>query len=211
MKIGIIGATGRAGSFILAEALKRGLAVTAIVRNASKLTVDVPVLEKDLFALTAADLAGFEVVVDAFNAPRGQEELHQSSLTHLREILKGTAVRLLVVGGASSLYLDAKKTQRMIDGIPATAPFYPTAYNMAQAYFSLRDGEGCTYTYVSPAEYFNPHGERTGRYQLNDDLLRKDANGKSEVSMADFAIAIIDLAESGEHVNEHVSVSSLVS
>ena len=210
MKIGIIGATGRAGGFILTEALNRKLDVTAIVRTASKLTVDVPVIEKDLFALTVDDLTPFDVVVDAFNAPHGQEELHQSSLAHLREILKGSKTRLIVVGGASSLYIDDKKTQRMIDGMPTTAPFYPTAYNMVQAYFSLRDDESCTYTYVSPAEYFNPHGERTGNYELNDDRLHVDANGKSEISMADFAIGIIDLAVSGGHLNEHVSLSQKV-
>ena len=37
MKIGIIGANGKAGSRILKEALDRGHEVTAIVRNAAKL------------------------------------------------------------------------------------------------------------------------------------------------------------------------------
>ncbi|EGQ0552534.1 TPA_asm: NAD-dependent epimerase/dehydratase family protein, partial [Listeria monocytogenes] len=52
MKIGIIGATGRAGSRILEEAKNRGHEVTAIVRNAGKITQthkDINILQKDIF------------------------------------------------------------------------------------------------------------------------------------------------------------------
>ena len=52
MKIGIIGATGKAGSLIYKEAADRGHEVTAIVRNASKLEdANGAVLEKDVFDL----------------------------------------------------------------------------------------------------------------------------------------------------------------
>lgn len=71
MKIGIIGATGKAGSRILKEALDRGHEVTAIVRNAAKITEEnIKVLEKDVFALTSNDLQAFDVVVNAFGAPK---------------------------------------------------------------------------------------------------------------------------------------------
>ncbi|MGL9756907.1 NADH-flavin reductase [Enterococcus sp. DIV0181] len=123
MKIAIIGATGHAGSLILKEALARHLDVTAIVRNAKKLTVTVPFIEKDLYDLTTEDLAPFDVVVDAFNAPVGKEEMHQTSLAHLAKILANTSTRLLVVGGASSLFIDPEKTTRMIDQVPEDAPF----------------------------------------------------------------------------------------
>lgn len=56
MNIGIVGATGKAGSLILDEAVNRGHDVTAIVRNASKLTNDnVSVIEKDVHDLTRED------------------------------------------------------------------------------------------------------------------------------------------------------------
>ena len=65
MKIGVIG-TGKAGSLIVKEASERGHQVTAIVRNAAKLTEDkVAVLEKDIFDLKAEDLKAFDVVVNA--------------------------------------------------------------------------------------------------------------------------------------------------
>ncbi|MEC0696281.1 NAD(P)-dependent oxidoreductase, partial [Bacillus atrophaeus] len=74
MKIGIIGASGKAGSLILKEAKDRGHDVTAIVRNASKVKEQgIAVLEKDVFDLTAADIKPFDVIVNAFGAAPGQE------------------------------------------------------------------------------------------------------------------------------------------
>lgn len=208
MKIAIIGAAGQAGSFILKEALDRGIDATAIVRHPEKLTIEVPYLQKDLFDLTTQDLADFDAVIDAFNAPRGKEELHQTSVDHLLTILSGTDTRLLIVGGASSLFLDDAKSQRMIDGVPASAPFYPVAHNMYLSLIDLKKNQDVNWTYISPAAYFNPHGERTGSYQLNDDRLIKNAAGESEISMADYAIAMIDEVEQGKHLKEHISVVS---
>lgn len=66
--------------------------------SSEKLPSDVPFIQKDLFELTTTDLASFDVVVDAFNAPKGKEEMHQTSLSHLIEMLEGTDTRLIVVG-----------------------------------------------------------------------------------------------------------------
>ncbi|MGF2942377.1 NAD(P)-dependent oxidoreductase [Enterococcus xiangfangensis] len=204
MKLAIIGATGNAGSLILQEALARDLAVTAIVRHPEKLTVDVPVLVKDLFDLTKEELASFDVVIDAFRPPLGQEELHQISLKHLSTILQGTDTRLIVVGGASSLFID--ETHRMIDFSDPKADYYPTAYNMYQAFLKLKTTDNVNWTYLSPAANFVPNGERTGKYQLSDDHLQKNAAGASEISMADYAIAIIDEVVEPQHLNQHYSV-----
>ena len=111
MKIGIIGATGKAGSRILKEALDRGHEVTAIVRNAAKITEEnVKVLEKDVFSLTSNDLQAFDVVVNAFGAPAGEEHLHVDAGNVLIEAMKGAPnTKLLVVGGAGSLFVDEEK------------------------------------------------------------------------------------------------------
>ena len=64
MKIAIIGATGKAGKLIMEEALKRGLDVTAIVRNKSKLSNSkVKVIEKDLFDLKKEDLKNLDTAL----------------------------------------------------------------------------------------------------------------------------------------------------
>ncbi|MBX4221108.1 NAD(P)-dependent oxidoreductase, partial [Enterococcus lactis] len=76
--------------------------VTSIVRHPEKLPLDVPFIQTDLDELTATDLVSFDVVVDDFNALKGKEEMHQTSLSHLIEILEGHHTRIIVVGGAST-------------------------------------------------------------------------------------------------------------
>lgn len=206
MKVAIIGATGNAGSLILKEALDRDLAVTAIVRHPEKLTTKVPILVKDLFELTKKDIEFFDVVVDAFRPPAGQEELHQTSLKHLISLLRGTDTRLIVVGGASSLFID--EAHRMIDVSDPKAIYYPPAYNMYQAFLDLKAAQQLNWTYLSPAANFVPDGKRTGHYHVSDDHLQKNAEGKSEISMADYAIALVDEIIEPRHLNQHFSVYS---
>ena len=107
MKIAVVCANGKAGQLIVKEALDRGFDVTAIVRGENKSAAQ-NVIVKDLFDLTAADLADFDAVVDAFGAwtPETLPQ-HSTSLAHLCDILSGTDTRLLVVGGAGSLYVNA--------------------------------------------------------------------------------------------------------
>lgn len=205
MKVALIGATGKAGSQILQVAEKRNLDLTAIVRHPEKLPVGVPFLKKDLFDLTPEDLKDFSVVVDAFNAPLGKEELHEASIKHLVKILAGSPTRLIVVGGASSLFLDPEKTTRMIDASPIDAPYYPTAYHMYQAFRYLSAVKDLVWTYISPAAYFNPRGKATGTYGLSDDYLQKNAAGKSEISMADYAEGLVDEIMKPQHLKEHIS------
>lgn len=115
MKLAVIGANGKAGKLIVKEAVNRGLDVTAVVRG-DNTTVAQEVLKKDLFDLTAADLKGFDVVIDAFGAWT-EETLpqHSTSLKHLCDILSGTDTRLIVVGGAGSLYVNPEHTVCVAD------------------------------------------------------------------------------------------------
>ena len=94
MKIAVICANGRAGRLIVKEAVSRGLDVTAVVREENQ-TVAQQVLKKDLFDLTAADLNGFDVVIDAFGAwTEDTLYQHSTSLKHLCDILSGSDARL---------------------------------------------------------------------------------------------------------------------
>ena len=67
MKITVVCANGKAGKLIVKEAMDRGLDVTAVVRGENHSAAE-KVIRKDLFELTAADLAGFDAVIDAFGA-----------------------------------------------------------------------------------------------------------------------------------------------
>ena len=139
MKIAVICANGKAGKLIVKEAVSRGLDVTAVVRGENA-TEAKEVLKKDLFDLTADDLKGFDVVIDAFGAWTEETlPLHSTSLKHLCDILSGTETRLLIVGGAGSLYVNPEHTVCVADGPDFPDAFKPLASAMAKALSELRE------------------------------------------------------------------------
>lgn len=208
-KIGIVGATGKAGSRIMKEALDRGHEVTAIVRDASKLeNKTVPVLEKDVFDLKAGDLQGFDIVVNAFGAPGGQEHQHVDAGNVLIEAMKGAPnTRLIVVGGAGSLYVDEAKTTRVMDTPGFPAIFLPTASNQGKNLEILQATDSIKWTFISPSANF-ALGRRTGSYQTGKDNLLMNSKGDSYVSYEDFAVAVVDEIENPAHINERFTVVS---
>lgn len=165
MKIAVVGASGKAGSRITQEALDRGHEVTAIVRDASKVANrKAKVIEKDVFALTAEDLKGFDVVVNAFGAPLGQEYLHVDAGNVLIEALKDAPnTRLIVVGGAGSLYVDEAKTLKVVDTPDFPDFIKPTATNQGKNLEILQGTDSLSWTFVSPSANF-VIGTRTGSY-----------------------------------------------
>ena len=209
MKIGVIGATGKAGSRIAAEAKSRGHEVTAIVRNTAKLEdQSLAVLEKDVFDIISEDLKQFDVVVNAFGAPMGQEHLHVDAGRVLIEAMKGAQnTRLIVVGGAGSLYVDEAKTVKVIDTPDFPDFVKPTAANQAKNFEDLQQSEGIKWTFVSPSAIF-AIGKRTGSYQTGKDNLLVNSKGESYVSYEDFAVAIVDEIDQPQHINERFTVVS---
>lgn len=210
MKIGIVGASGKAGQLIMKEPLDRGHQVTAIVRDASKINEpNVAVLEKDVFSLTAADLSRFDAVVNAFGAPAGKEHLHVEAGNALIEAMKGApTTRLLVVGGAGSLFVDEAKTTRVLETPDFPKEYLATAQNQGENLRILQETNGIQWTFISPSAFFDPAGERTGAYQLGKDHLLVNASGQSYVSYADYAIAVLDEIENPKHRNERFTVGS---
>lgn len=210
MKIGVIGATGKAGSLIAKEAVKRGHEVTAIVRNASKVKeTNVKVLEKDIFDLVSDDLKIFDVVVNAFNAAPGQEKSHVLAGRVLIKALEEAAnTRLIVVGGAGSLFADAEKTVRLFDTSDFPEAYLPTAKNMGINLMELQNTKNIKWTYISPSAFFDPQGKRTGSYEAGKDNLLVNSKGQSYISYADFAIAVLDEVEMPRHINERFTVVS---
>lgn len=206
MKIAVVCANGKAGTLIVKEAVERGLDVTAVVRGENK-TVARKVMKKDLFDLTAADLAGFDAVVDAFGAWK-EEELpnHTKSLMHLCDILSGSKTRLLVVGGAGSLYVNPEHTAVVSDGPDFPAMFLPLAKAQGKALEELRRRNDVQWTFVSPAGDFQADGERTGKYILAGEELTLNSKGESIISYADYAIAMVDEIVNGKHIQQRISV-----
>ncbi|MGN4124943.1 NAD(P)-dependent oxidoreductase [Lysinibacillus sphaericus] len=207
MKIAVIGATGKAGQKIVEEALQRGHDVTAIVRSASKVTADIAVIEKEVFELSQEDVKGFDVVVNAFGAPFGQEDLHVKVGRHLIAIFTGIATKLVVVGGAGSLFVDPEKTVRVMDTPDFPEMFIATAKNQGENLKDLHASK-ITWTFLSPSAFFDPQGPRTGSYTVGIDHLLVNAAGESYVSYSDYAIALVDEIESPQHVNSRFTVTS---
>ena len=205
-KIAVVCANGKAGKLIVNEAVERDLDVTAVVRGENQ-TKAQHVLQKDLYDLTREDLEQFDAVVDAFGAWT-EETLgqHSTSLKHLCDILSGTKVRLLVVGGAGSLYVNPEHTACVADGADFPDAFKPLAAAMAKALGELRERKDVRWTYISPAGDFQAEGERTGEYILGGEELTLNEKGESIISYADYAIAMVDEITEGDHIQERISV-----
>ena len=206
MKIAVICANGKAGKLIVKEAVERGLDVTAVVRGENH-TVATQVIKKDLFDLTVSDLEGFDVIIDAFGAwtPETLPQ-HSTSLKHLCDLMSDKDARLLIVGGAGSLYINAEHTTQVMDGPDLPDIFKPLASHMGKALEELRIRNDVKWTYVSPAGDFQAEGARTGNYILGGEELTLNSKGQSVISYADYAIAMIDEAVKGKYIQQRISV-----
>lgn len=206
MKIAVVCANGKAGQLIVKEAIRRGLEVTAVVRGGNRTDATQSIV-KDLFALTANDLAGFDVVVDAFGAwtPETIGEIPKAA-GHLCGLLAGTDTRLLVVGGAGSLFVNPEHTLCVADGPDFPEAFKPLAAAHDEALALLRARSDVKWTYISPAGDFRAEGERSGKYILGGEELVLNSRGESVISYADYAIALIDEAVNGGHIQQRISV-----
>ena len=206
MKIAVVCANGKAGQLITKEAVARGLDVTAIVKVENKSAAEKAII-KDLFDLTAEDVKGFDVVIDAFGAwtPEVLPQ-HSTSLKHLCDILSGSDARLLVVGGAGSLYVNPEHTAQVMDGADFPDIFKPLASAQGKALDELRQRNDVKWTFISPAGDFQADGERTGKYILAGEELTLNSKGESIISYADYAIAMVDEATKGNHIQQRISV-----
>ena len=208
MKIAVVCANGKAGSLITKEALSRGLDVTAVVRGENRSGVAQTII-KDLFELTPADLAPFDVVVDAAGGWTADTVgVIPKAARHLCAILAGTVKQLLVVGGAGSLFVNKEHTLTVADGAAFPASFKPLAQAHQEALTFLRTQKDVAWTYISPAADFRADGERTGQYTLAGEELALNAKGESTISYADYAVAVADEITSAKHVGQRISVVS---
>ncbi|QWA29630.1 NAD(P)-dependent oxidoreductase [Pseudomonas sp. RC3H12] len=200
-KIAIIGATGRAGSQLLEEALRRGHSVVAIARNPSALQGRDGVTVK---ALDAKDSAALQAAVTGCDAVLSAAHFSTIEPGAIIEPVKRAGVkRLLVVGGAGSLLLPSG--HRVID-----SPDFPEAYkaeaNAGVRFLdTLRQEPTLDWTFLSPSAEF-VEGQRSGHYTLGKDHLLIGADGKSWITFADYAIAMLDELEKPAHSRARFTV-----
>ena len=203
MKIALLGATGFVGTALLTEALTRSHHVTAIVRDPAKLPtpsdrLTVATGDVNQPAQLARQLAGHDLVLSAYNAGWGHPDLYQAFLAGSRAIEQATAQagvpRLLVIGGAGSLFLDG---HQLVDG-PQFPAEYQQGASAARDYLNeLRQNAQLDWTFFSPAIEMHPGIDtgRTGQYRLGTESPVFNAEGRSFHSVQDLAVAVLDEVE----------------
>lgn len=109
-KILVVGSNGRTGRLIVNEALNKGYEVTGLGLKDNSSNVK-SYLKLNVFDLTREQVKDYDVVVDACGAwtPDTIPNIG-NAIIHLAKILEGTPTRLIVVGGAGSLYVNEEKT-----------------------------------------------------------------------------------------------------
>lgn len=212
-KIVIIGATGYVGSAILKEALGRGHQVKAIVRDPSKLTLIHPHLKVVGGSVTDTDflsreLAKSDAVISAFNPGWSNPNIYEETLEGYGSILcavRNSGVhRFLIVGGAGSLLVAPGR--QLMDEPDVPKKLLPGIRGMAKVYTDLLLPEkSVDWVFLSPAANMAP-GERTGKFRLGKDELIVDESGDSNISVEDFAVAMIDELEQEKHHQERFTL-----
>ncbi len=212
MKVIVFGATGDVGNRVVREAVTRGHDVTAVVRNTKKLdrlpaaasvrTIDV----NDSHEVITA-MAGHDLAVTALRPPEGRESDLPAMTKSVLDAAAKTQTRLLVVGGAANLLLPDRNGQTVL-----TAPdFLPDAWKpiataCQRQYENCLAQENVAWTYFSPPAILEP-GTRTGKYRRGSDTLLIDETGESRISMEDFAVAMMDVAETPNAPDSRVTVA----
>ncbi|MBN9004678.1 MAG: NAD(P)-dependent oxidoreductase [Rhizobiales bacterium] len=201
MKIAVIGASGNVGSRIVAELVRRGHAVTAIVRNPEKVTPQdgVTPVKGDLFDQPAMTrlLAGHDAVISAVHF------LASDPVKLIGAVRESGVPRYLVVGGAGSLEAAPGVSLVMTPNFPVV---YKAEAEKGGAFLDLlRRQTGLNWTFLSPSALFVA-GERTGKFRLGTDRLLTGTDGKSWISFEDFAVALVDEIERPAHIRQRFTV-----
>ncbi|PYY67459.1 3-beta hydroxysteroid dehydrogenase [Pseudomonas jessenii] len=199
--IAIIGATGRAGSQLLEEALRRGHSVTAIARNTAKIGQRAGVIARNVDALDASALQvaieGHDVVISAAHFAT----LPASAV--IGPVKQAGVKRLLVVGGAGSLLLP--DGTRVIDSKGFPDAYKAEASAGAEFLANLRQEKQLDWTFLSPSAEF-VEGERSGKFRVGQDDLLVSSEGRSWITFADYAIALLDEVEAPKHSRQRYTV-----
>ena len=212
-KTALIGASGFVGSAILNELLARGYKVEALVRNPEKITVENPNLTvkkvdvADEKAL-AEDLKGYDTVISAYNPGWTNSNIYSETLQNYPRIVEAAkeagVKRLLIVGGAGTLF--CAPGLRVVDSGVIPAEIMDGVKSLGKFYLEILTKEnGIDWVFFSPAGAF-VDGARTGEYRLGKDDLIVDDKGKSTISAADYAKAMVDELEVPAHHKERFTI-----
>jgi putative NADH-flavin reductase len=212
MIIALFGAGGHIGRGILDEALARGHEVVAIVRDPARANIDRPkvkVVAGDAGnpASYRAALAGVDAAIASLSARRDADAgLVPKYASSLLDTLPAAGVKRFVwVGGAGSL--ETAPGVKVVDDPNFPAAWKPEALAQGKALETFRASQAdIDWTFISPAALIED-GERSGRYRIGGDQLLVDANGKSRITVADYAVAVLDRIEKDDKPRQRITVA----
>lgn len=212
MKIALIGGTGFVGSAVLDELLQRGHQVTALARTPAKYTPRerLAVAPADVLdsRQVAAAVEGHDAVISAYNPGWKEPQIHDLFLQGTQAIVdgvkRGGVKRLLVVGGAGSLFV-APGVQ-LVDTPQFPAEWKQGALAAREALNRIRNETALDWSFVSPAVMLAP-GARTGRFRIGGDDVLMDGDHPAGISVADLAAAIVDELETPHHIQRRFTVA----
>ena len=218
MKFAVIGATGYVGNAVVQELAARGHDVTAFARNTGKVFAapNVRAVAADVTAAGfAAQLAGFDAVVSAFNPgwtnPNIGRDFRDGYAAILAAAKSAGVPYLLIVGGAGSLYI-APGVQ-VIDTPDFPKEIYDGANAARELLTELRGRNDLNWAFISPPICLGADGghseDRTGKYRLGEDDALMDGDAPAGISVADLAIAIADDVAQKAHLHQRFTVASV--
>lgn len=212
MKVTLIG-TGFVGSAVLDELLQRGHQVTVLARHPEKLAARPGLTVRAGSAQNPEDVqaaaAGQDAVISAYNPGWTVPDIRDQFLAGTRAIFAGVKAagtkRLLVVGGAGSLYV-APGVQ-LVDTPEFPADWKQGALAAREALNLIRLETGLEWTFLSPAILLEP-GVRTGQYRVGQDAPLMNSDGHGRISVQDMAVAIVDEIEQPQHIRQRFTVAN---
>jgi len=213
MKILIIGSTGNVGRRVVEEARNRGHEVSVMVRRLDgEINKTKPIKHMIGDAANVEDVKrcsqNHDIVISAIRPKEGNENELIKLTQHVMKGVCAVGGRVIIVGGAARLLIPKENGETVL-----TMPgFLPTQIvdiaKACQAQFDMCVTDKTTnWTYLSPPPMLVP-GERTGAYRVGADQLVVDQNGKSAISLEDFAVALVDEAEQAKHIRKGFTVAN---
>jgi putative NADH-flavin reductase len=220
LRILVFGATGKVGQHVVSEALQRGHRVAAVSRDPSQIeqqhenlaAVAGDLLDKQSIRQLVADK---DVVIISVRGVIGTEKTPENALQYIAvrnvveqlRMLGEGAARLIHVGGSGTL--EVKSGVLYADRIPKI--FLPKRLELeiqgqVLALEYLRTVDDVDWSYATPPKNLT-NKERTGEFRIGGDALMRDRYGRSRISRADFAVALVNEAERAEHVQQRFSVA----
>lgn len=206
MKIVLFGATGNVGKVLMKEILTKETDVTVVVRSKDKLeNSNVKIVEGDIkdYGKFLKDIPKDAIVISAMGPVFGNEDDFSEIMSNLIEFSKEVkAQRIIVVGGAGSLYVA--EGLKLVDTESFPKDWKPIANAHINALEQLKESN-LNWTYFSPAAFFEP-GEKKGNYKLGNSNLISDENGNSKISFADYSEALVNEIAANKYEKKQMTI-----